>query len=263
MLLTRDELFELWAPATSPWSVWTKPLLFAHLEGAELRAVPPRVRVPAWAPPCDGTTIIVADLPGRRSVRAGERLAHAGFRPVPLFNAVPGPVQPIDELPIARSSVDVHSILAALFAATGRSGAVLRALPPDAPPIFLLDAARRHGAPPRPGDFDNRSVSLPSDFPSAAFLKSRGVARVLLLVASDPDFPATDLSHTLLRWQDGGIQLTSLVVDAALQGVELAPIRVQKPSWYRAMWHHALCTLGLRRNPLGGFGGTLPYPSAG
>jgi hypothetical protein len=32
---------------------------------------------------------------------------------------------------------------------------------------------------------------------------------------------------------------------------------------YRRIWQRVLATMGLRRNPLGGFGGLLPVPSAG
>jgi len=41
------------------------------------------------------------------------------------------------------------------------------------------------------------------------------------------------------------------------------PITVNKPRWYRHLWHGMRARLGLRPNPLGGFGGFLPVPSAG
>ena len=31
--MTREELFDAWAPAGGPWSDWAKPVLFAHVEG--------------------------------------------------------------------------------------------------------------------------------------------------------------------------------------------------------------------------------------
>jgi hypothetical protein len=264
MWLGRNALFELWAPAVSPWSAWTKPLLFAHLPTFELPpAAPLPLKPPIWAPPADGTTSVVADLPGVRSLRVAQRLVSAGFRPVPLFNSIPGPIQPPDELRGPRSSIDVYPILRALEAATKRSASALLALPPEAPPAFLLDSARRHGLIPRPGDFDNRSISLPTDFPSASFLKAHGVVRVVLLVAEYPHSPATDLSHTLLRWQEAGIQISTTLIEPKLRGLPPQPIRVHEPPWFRAIWHNALITLGLRRSPLGGFGGTLPNPSAG
>jgi hypothetical protein len=85
----------------------------------------------------------------------------------------------------------------------------------------------------------------------------------VLLVAEDPTLPAADLSHTLLRWQEAKIQIFAMLVDETLHASALQPIRVQKPKWFRVMWQSALALVGLRRHPLGGFGGTLPHPSSG
>ena len=41
------------------------------------------------------------------------------------------------------------------------------------------------------------------------------------------------------------------------------PMVVNRPSGFRSLWHRLLVAAGLRRNPLGGFGGMLPEPSAG
>jgi len=263
MPLDRDAIFDLWAPAASPWSVWAKPLLFAHLRGATLGPPESCSTRPSWIPAADGTTLIVSDLPGPLSVRMSEIWARAGFRPVPLFNAVPVPTPGVEEPVGMDSVVDVHAIIEALHTATEKIGDVLRALPDRAPPVFLLDSTRRMGRIPLPGDFDNRSVSLPTDFPSATFLRARGIARAVLLVGHPPGAPAADLAHTLLRWQEAGIEIFRVVIEDELRGSELEPIRVQKPKWFRAIWHNALVVMGLRRNPLGGFGGTLPYPSSG
>src|SRR4029079_19302455 len=138
--------------------------------------------------------------------------------PVPLFNAVPGPRErPTNTLgevlSVPRSLVDVQSIVDVIHEASPRMLEAIQRLPAGAPPAFLLDADRRLGNAPRPGDFDNRSVSLPTDFPSATFLQTRGVSRVLLVTGRDPlaavlqgDQPPADLAHTLLRWQSAGIE---------------------------------------------------------
>ena len=106
----RDYLFELWAPRASPWSVWAKPVLFAHVVPVGALAnpfAPPPPTAPAWAPRADGSTLLVADLPGARSVQLAERLVFAGFRPVPLFNAIPGPQG--EDASLVSSIVDVQS----------------------------------------------------------------------------------------------------------------------------------------------------------
>ena len=143
-----------------------------------------------------------------------------------------------------------------------RATAILQqlALPADRPPVFLLDAQRRFGsgAAVQPGKFDNRSISLPTDFPSGLFLRSLGIERVVLVQANAD--PQQDLAHTLLAWQEAGLSILARTPGA--DGAP-APIRVARPSNFRVMWYRFLATLGLRRSPLGGFGGFIPVPSAG
>src|SRR4051812_15946581 len=107
--MDRKELFACWAPARARWSPWVKPVLFAHAQRAaekfvlpELELRPESVLIPAAtverqtadhpyrAPRVPGDVGVVVDLPGIASVGAGLALATLGFRPVPLFNAVPG-----------------------------------------------------------------------------------------------------------------------------------------------------------------------------
>jgi hypothetical protein len=219
-------------------------------------------------PAADGATVVVIDLPGAEGVRLGLALAERGYRPVPLYNAVPGPVvapQTVeaDAMTPTRGPsvvVDMGEIVAGLqVGATRLSQTRLR---PDAPPAFLLDWRRRTGSgvAPRPGMFDNRSVSLPTDFPSANFLHSERVrTAVLIQPAPDPQ-PQADLAHTLRRWQEAGIDIRLAHPGAAAPP---QPVTVGKPRWYQFVWHGVLARMGLRRHPLGGFGGFLPIPSAG
>jgi hypothetical protein len=67
----------------------------------------------------------------------------------------------------------------------------------------------------------------------------------------------------LLRWQNAGIVILACPLDENLEGSEPAPIVLARPTWFGAIWHNALSVLGLRRSPLGGFGGTLPVPFGG
>src|SRR3954452_24194 len=177
--MTREEMFDAWAPAGGPWSDWAKPVLFAHWP----RPLPADPEAPpadlSWVPPAAGRAALVIDLPGAAGVHLGLALAAAGYRPVPLYNAVPPPA----EGDPGASVVVVEPVLAALARGADR----LRASPPPAdappalpppraapPPAFLLDAdrqtARRDLA---PGEFDNRSVVFPTDVPSAVRLAAQ------------------------------------------------------------------------------------------
>jgi len=249
--MTSQEIFSIWAPDGATWSPWVKPVLFAHAAEAPLAATLSQSETDiAWAPPADGKSAIVVDVSGSAGIYLGIALAERGYRPLPLYNAVPGP-------PMA-ALVDVWPIVHQLIAASSRLAELN--LPPDAPPAFLLDAARRTGAgDAAPGRFDNRSVSFPTDFPSANFLLSRGIERALL-VQETTAAPQPDLAHTLLRWQQAGIRIEAKQLRSS---GPITPIVVTGPRFYRWLWYRLLTLSGLRRNPLGGFGGILPAASGG
>ncbi len=300
--MNASEAYEVWAPTGGPWSPWVKPILFADEPDWDAGRLPAltEVSVPDWmmepvknagyrdvkreSASGDTTTVYVIDMPGAEAVAWGLMLARRGWRPIPLYNAVPGgisggyvplgapspmmptsiapmntlgaPLAPVPVLPHAL--VDVRPILVAMVSAT----AALKSLgiAADRPPVFLLDADRRVGVgTPTPGRFDNRSISLPTDFPSAVFLKSRGIERAVLVQRGTRE-PQEDLAHTLLAWQQGGIAVLSksLAMEGEPQAYEVTP-----PSQFRAAWYRFLATVGLRRSPLGGFGGAIPIPSAG
>jgi hypothetical protein len=262
MVMSRSDIFDAWSPADGAWSAWVKPVLFAHIGEASTPStrpafvLPPLTGVP-WAPRADGTTALVVDLPSVEGVMLGVELAAIGYRLVPLYNACPTPSRMW--LAPAAAALELWPLVDALEAATP---ALLAArLGPDAPPAFLLDADRRIGSAPfvAAGMYDNRSVSLPTDFPSANLLLSRGIRRVVLVQRADL-YPQADLSHTLLRWQDAGIAIASHPLTGA--AAPATDIQVTRPPWYRVMWHRFLATAGLKRSPLGGFGGFLPLASA-
>jgi hypothetical protein len=248
--VTKDTTFAAWAPDQSIWTPWVKPVLFAHMEPwipPERPPVPVATRDFSFAR-LRADQAIVVDLPGEVGIAAGLALAGAGYRPVPLYNALPG----------NANVIEMNGILMALL----NSADHLASLPiaPDAPPAFLLDARRRgEGLTVTPGMFDNRSISLPTDFPSANVLLSRGIRRVLLIQQDRLD-PQVDLAHTLRRWQEAGIEIHAKMLDDAQ-----APTRIDvpKPPRFRLMFYSLLALMGLRQNPMGGFGGVLPVPSAG
>lgn len=256
--MTREEVFAVWSPPEAAWSQWVKPVLFAHIgQGPSVTVQSAPQADVTWAPTADGRNAVVVDLAGPTGVWIGLALARRGYRPVPLYNAAPGP-QKLAQDP-SMAVVAVHAIMLALFDATP----LLRdlRLPPDAPPAFLLDADRRTGRGViAPGRFDNRSISFPTDFPSANFLLSRGISGTVLVQDSETQ-PQADLAHTLRRWQDAGIAIAVKRLSAGTGEAE--PVSVRRPSFYRRIWYRMLALAGLRRNPLGGFGGMLPEPSGG
>jgi hypothetical protein len=124
-----------------------------------------------------------------------------------------------------------------------------------APPVFLLDANRlKDTGKIRPGQFDNRWMTFPQDFPSGGLLISRQIQMAVLL--QDGSRVGEDLAHVLLEWKDAGIRLQ---LHNRKPGTA-QPLTILRPHGYRALWHRALAVLGLKRNSAGGFGSLIPEP---
>ena len=131
--------------------------------------------------------------------------------------------------------------------------------PGSLPPFLMAAKGDTAVVAPARGMFDNRSISLPTDFPSANLLLSRGIRRIVLIQSRHSE-PQADLSHSLLRWQQAGLIILAAVID---EPGPPRPITIKRPRAYRSLWYNLLAKLGLRSNPLGGFGGFLPMPSTG
>ena len=263
--MNKEEAYSVWAPDACVWCKWVKPVLFAYLTESTpaLGDAEPEglgKSIPAASP----ETGLVIDLDGPRGVFFGMRLARKGYRPVPLYNACPQPHLPASpQRPAHEGSrvleeglhpqryepvVDVAPLVSAL----GSSTEELRRLdlPGYAPPAFLLDARRRgEGKKASVGMFDNRSVIFPSDFPSAEFLKSRGITRmVVFLEAGAPQF---DLAAVLREWQAAGIDIRSQIAGLTW---DPSPLALPKPSWLQKAWFWLRAHLDVRKNPSGGYG---------
>lgn len=251
-----SQLFETWAPPDSVWSRWAKPVLFADtvIPGtAPVSQEPPpppsspraetRIRVLE-----DGATAFVLDLPGAQSVELGLALARAGYRPVPLFNTA-------DHVAAVVNVRPIRDQLKAGAEEVRRLGTR-----PGAPPAFLLDSGRGAGTP-SPGKFDNRWIVFPQDFPSANFLRSQGIHRVVLLQEkARGEQPQPDLAHVLRRWQEAGVEI--YLQDPSADEPP-RPLTVQRPSSFRGLAYRAFALMGLKRNSAGGFGSIIPVPSSG
>jgi hypothetical protein len=218
--VTGEETFDAWGPADSRWSQWVKPVLFAHVDrvlAEEEREGPPPSAPAGWD---EGwsleATALLIELPGPQAAATGVAAVDLGFRPVPLFNALPGPVNESAPFffggytgPVPRAAVEVRPTVLALAAlgprlrGGGRRGA---GLPPDAPPAFLVDSRRLDSRGVlHPGRFDNRSAHGPSDFPSAERLREGGIARVVVLL--ETVHVGWDLLPVLEGWRRAGLSI--------------------------------------------------------
>jgi hypothetical protein len=246
----RDEIYNIWAPLGGLWSPWVKPVLFSFTD-AQYRV--PLVRSivfqKEWIPR-PGPTGLVIDLPEEEGVLWGIRLAELGYRPVPLYNALPFAIADKNEVPSSRPTTSVHvePIVAALVQQSDKLANIH--LPLNAPPSFLLDADRRIAkADLREGIFDNRSICFSTDFPSASFLLEHGIRNVVV-VQETAKF-ARDVLDPLLAWQAAGIEILRKTYKDVSPPVA---VTIRKPSFLSKVWFKLSALAGLRRGELGGFG---------
>lgn len=245
---TPQDVFDAWAPPGARWSPWAKPSLFFGVTALipEDLAAPEigQELSPSWIDRVPKDAALVVDMPVLESVALGLALAARGHAPVPLFNTSTnrGEILP------------VRAAVAALALGADR----LRALPSrgDGLPAFLLDSQRLVGRP-MPGQYDNRWAIMPQDFPSAAFLGSHGIRRVVVVRPSEKG-PEPDLLHVLSRYERDGLELSQLV---ALNG-KTQPLRVAGGWWQRILFAFSVARRSLKRNAAGGFGAIIPEMTA-
>jgi hypothetical protein len=248
------EIHRAWAPTGGTWSPWVKPVLFAAIdEDAESAPIP---AAPEWLhsafeamtkaqkePYRESHALrdvaVVIDLPSDEGAKLGVALTEHGFRPIPLYNALPSRV----------AIVDVRPLMVAL----AEHAEHVAKVPLTAPPAFLLDANRMgRGRDVRPGRFDNRSTCRASDFPSSDALREAGIRRVLLMT----DEVQEDLEPIALAWQAAGLALwrTSGGGAAAL---------TLRESWFgRRLWNERGRS-AFGRGAAGAYGALSVAPSTG
>jgi hypothetical protein len=245
----REGIYAQWAPSGALWSPWVKPVMFASMPlrmlasaDKEAKELTPLRSIAMLT----SRTALVLDLPGAKAIDVAIALARSGYRPIPLYNGVPG-----SGTEFVPSEEIAHSL--ASFA----DDVARMRLPEDAPPAFLLDSGRMaEGRAPRSGVFDNRWMVFPQDFPSGSFLRAHGIETVLVVQERGIAL-AEDLAHVARGFRRAG--LTVLVQDfggdAPPQEAVLSP-----GWWFRSVLFRALVMLRLRRSSAGGFGSTVPEP---
>lgn len=230
-------LYKIWAPENALWTQWAKPAMFYNNRTREIGSFS-EVNI-NWIDKAHYNVMIIVDLDGPESVKEGIALAQKGFRPVPLYNGVRGP---------NGALIDFDALERALY--WGAKTLTDIKLKDDANPVFLLDSKRMRDKK-FPGVYDNRWCVFPQDMPSAEYLISKRIEKIIVRTKYIQD----DLSHILCRYQEKGIQIFKC------DGQVVVPYRVTKPSRYKSLMYRFGVILGLRRNSAGGFGGYVPDPS--
>lgn len=241
-----EEAYEIWAPFDAIWSKWAKPGIFV----CKTYNAPRHVILSSlpdlysWHSGL-GDTAVIVNLSGFESIMYGLALAELGYRPVPIFNSIDGPSAIFDACSIK------HALL------EGAEKLKMTNISLNAPPAFLLDSNRMNGRP-KEGDFDNRWVVFPQDFPSSIFLLSHGIKRVILVQI--PGAIDRDLGQVLAFWKRSRIEILMMKVEGEFSphaAENLKPI--SRFNFARAAFGAFLIvSLGLRRSNAGGFGSIVP-----
>ncbi len=198
--MTGRDAFKLWAPAGLRWVGWVRPVPFVAMQNssgfnpAETFAVPDI----AYFAKAEEDVAVVADMPGAEAVKEGIALAKLGFRPIPLYNGT-------NAQEGAMALVENHAMERALC--WGAAELEKIQIPQNAPPAFLLDSNRTHRYRMDASIFDNSWDIYDQDMPSADYLLSAGIRRVIVRGAAIQK----DLARILYKYQKKGIAI--LVTD--------------------------------------------------
>jgi len=170
--MTGRELFKIWAPAGAKWVDWVRPVLFAASDNGSSAGGIFNHDIPEvfYFDSPERDTAVILDLPGYAAVNEGLALAKIGWRPIPLYNGTL-------EQHGAMAQVDNHGIISALSWGAGVLSRLT--LNEDAPPAFLLDSNRMIRHKMNASVFDNSWDIYAQDMPSAEYLLSNGITKVV------------------------------------------------------------------------------------
>lgn len=171
--MTGKDTFKLWAPAGARWVDWVRPVPFIAMESACGLAQTTDTTLPSilYVEKPQEDVALVVDVPGAEGVKEGLALAQMGFRPIPLYNGT-------NAQQGAMALVDNHPIETALH----QGAQVLEKLtiPPNAPPVFLLDSNRTHRYRMDASVFDNSWDIYEQDMPPAQAFLSAGIGKIIV-----------------------------------------------------------------------------------
>lgn len=240
----RLRLYKLWAPDDASWTQWCKPVVFMKIspkvimQKRDYFSTLKSFKLPEY----QNNRVVIVDLAGEKSVMEGLAFAQKGYRPVPLFNGVPGP---------KKAVVSMDKIVNWLC--FGRQMLPKLKLSPTANPVFLLDALRLQGKKFAEGTFDNRWCVVKQDLPSANYFKTHNITEIV--VRTNELLP--DLRHILAYYQKEGLTIYQCDARGNLRKIER--IKDNRTHWF----FRFLLLLGFARSSSGGFGISYQEVSSG
>ncbi len=193
------EIYKIWAPTTSKWKWWVRPVAFCALDtGVKSSEVfNPRLESVTYLFENDEdnrTTAVIIDAPSYEGIVKGISLAKYGFIPIAVYNGT-------EEQLGAMSTVNNGALeLALIWGADILKDIKFKE---DAPPAFLLDSNRMNSFKLTPGVYDNSWDVYSQDMPTAKYLLDNNISKVLIV----SDRIRTDVTKIIYEYQSKGIKI--------------------------------------------------------
>ena len=194
--MTAKEIYQIWAPYGKKWVDWVRPVPFVQMNYYQKMYNYSDFVIPTigYVKIEEKDVAYIVDLPGIESVKEGLALAKEGFRPIPIFN---GTV----EQPKSRATVDNQSAGVGLVLGVEELSRIT--IDDSALPVFLTDRNRLQRYKMDVSVFDNSWDVYPQDLPSAEYLFSQGIRKVVVV---GPNV-AKDLKKILYKYQKNNIEI--------------------------------------------------------
>jgi len=190
-----ETTYEVWAPPTSRWSAWVRPVPFLRIGKEEAVICTRHFEVPVicYLTEPKNDTAIILDLPSYEGILEGIAFAYLGFRPVPLYN---GTYEPDGAIAL----LDNHMLSPSLTWGAGKLNDI--DLKADAPPVFLLDS-NRLSRKRKPEIFDNGWDIYEQDLPSGEYFREMEIKSIIIRASKIQK----DLAKILGKMQKKGLNI--------------------------------------------------------
>lgn len=188
------EVFRIWAPSSSKWSKWVKPVPFISMSKVGLDISEKYENDTVSSVDFDKDTALIIDLPGMEGIKEAIVLAKKGYRPVPIYNGT----IPQEN---AISNVDTTQIQSGLILEADKLEKIK--LLDDAPPAFMIDSNRTNMFKMSPSIFDNSWDLYDQDIPSSKYLLNAGVKKIIVISSK----LQRDLKPILFNFQKQGLEI--------------------------------------------------------
>lgn len=194
--MNKKQIYNIWAPSTSKWSNWVKPIAFTTLDSNQKIYEIINYNIPKinYLDKYLENTIIIIDTKADNAIKEAIALANIGYRPIPLFNGTNAPL---------NATATCNNYLIAPYLIWGAKQLTKIKIKKDANPAFILDINRLNRKKINKTIFDNSWDIYDQDLPSYKYLLNNKINKIII----KSDYIAKDLKKILYNYQKNNIQI--------------------------------------------------------